>query len=352
MTRVEPSSVTTDTSTNPDDLQAVSANGLNTQDPSATNKADSPQLDSSEPAQATTNTTVTLSKAPPKPVRPQTPRSRSSSTVETTQPKTVQPKTVPNQNTFSNPTKPTSTARVAPSKPTVTTPSRSVYLRSYRVAVGSFSAPARAESLASSLRNEGLPARAIRSGGKTVVIVGPYKSESQAQAAFDQVKTSHNDAILFRPNGSKIRANAGAQSTPGSVSPAESNPVGTTGPDTQNTTNIDTSPDTLPEATSSTPVQSNDLVVSPVSPNPDKAQTTPQSTQAKPLGRYLQVGAFKDISSAGPMLSRLAKYGYRGTLDQGSDGLTRVLVGPYDTNTFEKAKRNLRNRGFKVFAAK
>jgi cell division protein FtsN len=212
-----------------------------------------------------------------------------------------------------------------------------LYLRSYRVAVGSFSTPSRAEKLASSLRSEGLPARAIRSGGNTVVIIGPYKTESEAQTAFDQVKSSHSDAILFRPNGSKVRANSSAQAT---------------------ATNTDTpQPEITPElseATSSTPAQSSEPEVI---AGPDKPQTTTEATAAPvvkpaPLGRYLQVGAFKDIASAGPVLAKLAKYGYRGTLDQGSDGLTRVLVGPYDTKTFERAKRNLRNRGFRVFAAK
>ncbi len=221
-------------------------------------------------------------------------------------------------------------------KAVTSSPSRSVYLRSFRVAVGSFSVPSRAESLASSLRSRGLPARAIRSGGKTLVIVGPYKTEGEAQAAFDQVKTAYGDAILFKPNGVKVRANAGTQAgdVPSEAAPAQA----------------------VPEATPSTPVlASDDLTVSSL----EAPQTAPGPTQAKPeqakpapLGRYLQVGAFKDIASAGPILSKLAKYEYRGTLDQGSDGLTRVLVGPYDTATFERAKRNLRSRGFKVFAAK
>jgi cell division protein FtsN len=212
-----------------------------------------------------------------------------------------------------------------------------MYLRSYRVAVGSFSAPSRAEKLASSLRSEGLPARAIRSGGNTVVIVGPYKTESEAQTAFEQVKNSHSDAILFRPNGSKVRANT--QTTTANTSETALKPA-----------------QAAPEATSSTPAQSSE---SEVVASPEKPQATTEATEAPvspakpaPLGRYLQVGAFKDIASAGPVLAKLAKYGYRGTLDQGSDGLTRVLVGPYDTETFERAKRNLRNRGFRVFAAK
>jgi cell division septation protein DedD len=338
-------------SSSSDGAQAVSANNLD----QPTSKADSPQLDSSEPAQTSdpaqtskpTVSTVTLSKAPPKPARPepvQSPlQSKASSLVETP----VAPKAVV-QVPAPRPTPNVSIAKpVAPrvvAKPSTSNPSRSVYLRSYRVAVGSFSEPSRAEKLASSLRSDGLPARAVRSGGKTVVIVGPYKSASQAQAAFDQVKNTHSDAILFKPNGSKIRANVVAPAPVSSDStakpePDSSNPV-TTG---------ETSTEALPEATAGTPAPTAESVVS---ENPEKPQAAPQAAQVKPLGRYLQVGAFKDIASAGPMLSKLAKYGYRGTLDQGSDGLTRVLVGPYDTKTFENAKRNLRKRGFTVFAAK
>jgi cell division protein FtsN len=329
MTRVEPSSVTAGKAvTTKPDAKAVSANSLNAQ-----SKADSPQLDSSEPAQAT----VTLSKAAPKPVLP-----KASTIVETpVAPKPViqvpAPRPAPTIIKAAKPVAP----RVVQAKPSVSSPSRSAYLRSYRVAVGSFSAPSRAEKLASSLRSEGLPARAIRSGGNTVVIVGPYKTESEAQTAFAQVKNSHSDAILFRPNGSKVRANA--QATTSST----------------DTLQIETAPEPVqvtPEATSSTPAQSNEPEVI---ASPEQPQTTTEATAAPvtpvkpaPLGRYLQVGAFKDIASAGPVLAKLAKYGYRGTLDQGSDGLTRVLVGPYDTKTFERAKRNLRNRGFRVFAAK
>jgi cell division protein FtsN len=174
-----------------------------------------------------------------------------------------------------------------------------------------------------------------------VVIVGPYKTESEAQTAFEQVKNSHSDAILFRPNGSKVRANAQTATSIADAPQTETAPEPTL---------------VISEATSSTPAQSNN---SEVIASPEKPQTTTEPTAAPvmpvkpaPLGRYLQVGAFKDIASAGPVLAKLAKYGYRGTLDQGSDGLTRVLVGPYDTKTFERARRNLRNRGFRVFAAK
>jgi cell division protein FtsN len=328
MTRVEPSSVTAGKAvTTKPDVQAVSANSLNDQ-----SKADSPQLDSSEPAQAT----VTLSKAAPKPVLP-----KASTIVETpVAPKPVIQAPAPRPAPTISAAKPVA-PRVVQAKPSTSSPSRSVYLRSYRVAVGSFSAPAHAEKLALSLRTEGLPARAIRSGGNTVVIVGPYKTESEAQTAFAQVKNSHSDAILFRPNGSKVRANA--QATTSST----------------DTPQIETAPEPVqvtPEATSSTPAQSNEQEAI---TSPEKPQTTTEATAAPvtpvkpaPLGRYLQVGAFKDIASAGPVLAKLAKYGYRGTLDQGSDGLTRVLVGPYDTKTFERARRNLRNRGFTVFAAK
>jgi cell division septation protein DedD len=353
MTRVEPSSVTAGTSntaTKPaskpassNGVQAVSANSLNAQD--QTNKADSPQLDSSEPAQAT----VTLSKAAPKP-KPVLPKA---STIAETPvaPKPVIQVPSPRPTPTFSAAKPVA-PRVVQAKPSVSSPSRSVYLRSYRVAVGSFSAPSRAEKLALGLRSEGLPARAVRSGGKTVVIVGPYKSESQARVAFDQVKTSHSDAIMFRPNGSKIRANAQQATQQANTSttnqPASTSSEPMTAP-AQTSANTDSSPQALPEVTSSLPVQSTDPIIS---ENSEKPQMASQGTQAKPLGRYLQVGAFKDIASAGPMLNKLAKYGYRGTLDQGSDGLTRVLVGPYDNSTFEKAKRNLRNRGFRVFAAK
>ena len=343
MTRVEPNSVTAGkAATSKPDSPAVSANSQSNQKSTDQNsdqkKADSPQLDSSEPAQSTGNPTVTLSKAAPKPVLP-----KASTIVETpVAPKPVIQATAPRPTPTIGAAKPIP-PRVVQAKPSASSPSRSAYLRSYRVAVGSFSVPSRAEKLASSLRSEGLPARAIRSGGSIVVIVGPYKTESEAQTAFAQVKNSHSDAILFRPNGSKVRANSSAQATAGNTDAPQTE----TAPEPAQVT---------PEATSSTPAQSgeSEVIASPEKPQMATEMTAAPVTPVKPapLGRYLQVGAFKDIASAGPVLAKLAKYGYRGTLDQGSDGLTRVLVGPYGTKTFERAKRNLQNRGFRVFAAK
>ncbi len=176
--------------------------------------------------------------------------------------------------------------------------SRSQFLKSYRVAVGSFSGAARANSAASSLRARGLPAVALPSGGVMIVVVGPYTNESAARAALNRVQPSYPDAILYRPDGSRSRAPTAPTATP----------------------SVTTSPSAAQPATA-----------------PDE-------------GAYLQVAAFRNITAATPLLTKLRGSGYPAFLRSSPDGFTRVLVGPLSRDALRQARADLQKRGHQPFA--
>jgi cell division septation protein DedD len=169
------------------------------------------------------------------------------------------------------------------------------------VAVGTFSAASRAESAALRLRAQGLPAVALSSGGVMIVVVGPYSSESAAQAALNRVQPSYPDAILYRPDGSRSRAPNAAQSTPGAAPSKPQNAV------------------------------------------QDKTTTAPDE------GAYLQVGAFRNGTAATPLLARLRGSGYPAFLRSSPDRFTRVLVGPLSQDALRRARTDLQKRGYQPF---
>ena len=213
--------------------------------------------------------------------------------------------------------RPTVEARPTPRsqpKATTSTPARSVYLRSYRVAVGSFTSASGAASVAAKLRAQGFKARALPSGRVSVVVLGPYSNESTAKTALDGVQGQYPDAILYRPNGTKLRAQAAPKPTP---APSEAS----------NTVSGETPPITAAED-----VQAAQADIAPATP------------------AYLQVGAFKNVSSAQPLMRKLEGLGYPTTLRTSADGYTRVLVGPLEGDAFKRARSKLRTRGFQPFA--
>ncbi len=182
--------------------------------------------------------------------------------------------------------------------PTTSGVSRSQFLKSYRVAVGSFSGAARANSAASSLRARGLPAVALPSGGVVIVVVGPYTNESAARAALNRVQPSYPDAILYRPDGSRSRAPTAPTATPSVTTP----------------------------------------------PSAAQPATAPDE------GAYLQVAAFRNITAATPLLTKLRGSGYPAFLRSSPDGFTRVLVGPLSRDALRQARADLQKRGHQPFA--
>jgi cell division septation protein DedD len=251
---------------------------------------------------------------PPAPQsKPVTPRATANLTVpeipdapNTSTAGTAAPSSTPNskpQPTQSQPsaqtTKPLQTTQVT--KPTTQTSpsqagsySRADFLRNYRIAAGSYTNLERAVRAASGLRARGLPAQHFSSGNTYVVVVGPYAREASARSALTRVRQTLPDAILYRPDGSR----EGVAKKP---TPSQQKQGGG----------------------GSSPVTVNAVA-------------------------YLQVGAFKDSSSASGLLEKLRGAGFA-PLTKNISGLLRVLVGPLQQNQIESTRTILKNQGFDAF---
>ncbi len=182
---------------------------------------------------------------------------------------------------------------------------RADFLRNYRVAIATYSSATRAQSAAARLRSLGYPAQAFSSGQGFIVVAGPYARESSARSAFNKLRAQgYSDAVLYSPNGNRERSAAAKPSTAPAAPPAPSGGGG------------------------SSPVQ------------------------LDPGLTYLQVGAFKTVQSALPLLERLRGSGFKTLLRSASDGYTRVLVGPFSAARLSDAKQDLSGQGLTPFAVK
>lgn len=183
---------------------------------------------------------------------------------------------------------------------------RADFLRNYRVAIATYSSASRAQTSAARLRSFGYPAQAFSSGNGFIVVAGPYARESSARSAFNKLRAQgYSDAVLYSPNGNRERS---AAAKPAAI------PAPATAP--------------APSGGDSRPIQ------------------------LDPGLSYLQVGAFKTVQSALPLLERLRGSGFKTLLRSASDGYTRVLVGPFSAVRLSDAKQNLSGQGLTPFAVK
>jgi hypothetical protein len=181
------------------------------------------------------------------------------------------------------------TATAAPSTGPAT---RAEYRASYRIAIATFKDQARAERLATKAREAGESRTwAVNTGESSVVLVGPYASLEEAQAAHERVKRTYPDAILYRPNKT--------EATPASTG----------------------------------------------------AEASAQATTSQ-ASVTLQLGAFKDPRSADKLIALLDGTGYHVTVRSSPDGFTRVLLGPITAEERVKAEAALKERGITAFASR
>jgi cell division protein FtsN len=202
--------------------------------------------------------------------------------------------------------------------------SRTSYLSSYRIVVGSYKTQPRAETFAAQVRSQGFPARAVLSQYLYLVIVGPYSSQNSAQNAFAQLKTAYPGAVLYRPNGSRSGSSNKKTTTPRKIMEGSSS-----------------KPATLNSTLAKQPVKASMTASKNVA---QKTQTNPKIETA-----YLQVGAFKNAASASPLLINLRKAGYTARLRVSTNGVTRVVIGPLTGTPLELARNDLRSRGLQPF---
>jgi cell division protein FtsN len=210
-----------------------------------------------------------------------------------------------------------------PITPVIKPSSRTSYLSSYRIVVGSYKTRPRAETFAAQVRSQGFPARAVLSQYLYLVIVGPYSAQNNAENAFARLKTAYPGAVLYRPNGSR-----------------------------SGSSNKKTTPRKIFQGSSSKPATLNStLAKQPVKASMTASKNVAQKNQTNPKieTAYLQVGAFKNAASASPLLINLRKAGYIARLRVSSNGVTRVVIGPLTGTPLELARNDLRSRGLQPF---
>jgi cell division septation protein DedD len=226
----------------------------------------------------------------------------------------------------------TATVAVAPPSPAVMPTVSTNPEAPYRVAVGAFGSVENAQRQAETFRAAGYPVFTGQQGALTIVLVGPYESEAAAEQVAARIRagTFGIDPVIyrFRPDAPTAAAStpSPAVPAPAATAPAAASPVVPAGP---------------APAAAPTPAPA------PVAAAPaPAAASTPVPVTA--TGRLLQVGAFGSAESAAPLRQRLASLGYVAS-ERAEDGLIKLLVGPFDDSSLQRARSHLAGQGIESF---
>jgi cell division septation protein DedD len=188
----------------------------------------------------------------------------------------------------------------------------------YRISVGAFGNAENAERKAQSFRDVGYPVFVGQQGDLSLVLVGPYDSQAEAEQVKAQLQSSGLEAnpivYEFRPEDAGVSGTSSTEAVSTETAP---------------------NPSTSDAATDTTSATS--------------AETT--ATSALPTstsGRYLQVGAYGSLEAAAPQRSLLEGLGFNvSSVEEGS--FVKLLVGPYDDANLGAAQSRLSAQGIDNF---
>lgn len=213
-------------------------------------------------------------------------------------------------------TTPTTPAPTTPSAPTSTSaPSGTPVAASagedessYRVSVGAFGNADNAQRLAEQFQGAGYPVLLGSQGNLTIVLLGPYATDSEARQVANQVDGTLG---VVDPTVYRFEPEEGVGSAPAATTPA----------------------------------------AQPAAPAAATPAATPATTAptASATGRYLQVGAYANRESSLPQRERLEGMGFTVTEAQEGD-LLKLLVGPYQGTSLSDAQSRLAAEGIENFA--
>lgn len=194
----------------------------------------------------------------------------------------------------------------------------------YRVSVGAFGNPDNAARQAQTFRDAGYPVFTGTQANLTIVLVGPYESEADAQEIANRIAAG---GFGIEPLVYRFRPDA---ATPGAATPAPASPAA------EPAAAVEPAPAPEPAP-----------VVEPApAEEPAPAPAAPIATA--PTGRSLQVGAFADASSAVPLRERLASLGLV-AFEVREDGLIKLLVGPFEEARLTEVRQRLAAQGIESF---
>jgi cell division septation protein DedD len=192
----------------------------------------------------------------------------------------------------------------------------------YRVSVGAFGNFDNAQRRLKTFTDAGYPAFIAEQGSLSLVLVGPFDSETEARNASSQISASG-----LEPNPTIYVLDEGAIANQASSAATPSNTTPTSTPAETSATTTTTSTPAATTTTTSTGV-------------------TPPPTASS--GRYLQVGAYNNVEGSLPQRQRLEALGFTVQYIQESD-LIKLLVGPYDGSNLNTAQSQLSAQGIESF---
>jgi cell division septation protein DedD len=178
----------------------------------------------------------------------------------------------------------------------------------YRISVGAFSHETYAQRQEKVFKDAGYPVFLASQGDLTIVLVGPYKSQSEADQVAAKIKKGSFgvDPVVYHFQGAQDQAPSAAQ-------------AGTT-----STTSSTAAPATSTSTSTSAPA-------------------TASSGQ-----RYLQVGAYDSAAGAKPQRDRMTSMGFS-VQERTENGLVKVLIGPFGPARLQQVQAQLKAAGIDSF---
>jgi len=181
--------------------------------------------------------------------------------------------------------------------------------------VGAFSHADYAKRQEQTFKKAGYPVFLANQGDLTIVLVGPYRTQSEADGVAAKIKSGGFgvDPVVYEFKGTQDSAPQPASPSAGGAATSSSTP-------------------------SSTPSSAS------------ASTSTSTSAAAAPAGqRYLQVGAYGSSDSAKPQRDKLASMGYQVT-ERTEGGLVKLLIGPFGPDRLQQVQADLKAAGIDSFA--
>lgn len=172
--------------------------------------------------------------------------------------------------------------------------------------MGAFSHADYAQRQEEAFKKAGYPAFLATQGDLTIVLVGPYRTQSEAESVAAKIKTGGFgvDPVVYEFKGTQDSAPPPA-SAPAATSSASSGSTASSG-------------------------------------SSSSAVTAPAGE------RYLQVGAYGSSDSAKPQRDKLEQMGFRVT-ERTEGGLVKLLVGPFTADRLQQVQAQLKAAGIDSF---
>ncbi len=182
--------------------------------------------------------------------------------------------------------------------------------------MGAFSHADYAQRQEQVFKKAGYPVFLADQGDLTIVLVGPYRTQSEADAVAGRIKGGGFgvDPVVYEFKGTQDSAPQPASTAAGGSATSSAAPASSSG-----------------AAASAT-----------------NATTNAATNATGGDQRYLQVGAYGNSASAKPQSAKLASMGYQVT-ERTEGGLVKLLVGPFGPDRLQKVQSDLKAAGIDSF---